>query len=253
MAEVKWIKIVTDIFDDEKIMLIESLPEADSIIVVWFKLLCLAGKQNNSGVFMLNDRIPYTDEMIATVFRRPLNTVRLALRTFEKYGMIEIVNNTITIPNWEKHQSLDALERSREKTRERVQGYRDRQKLLAASNDVTLQKRNVTQTEEDKSKSKSKSRLDVDSTGDCKGASRPHFTPPTLDEVAAYCKERDSSVDPKKFFDYFDTGGWIDSKGNHVKNWKQKLITWESAGRQKEKPARKSWRDIAAQMEEKGK
>ena len=109
MAEVKWIKIVTDVFDDEKIMLIESLPEADSIVVVWFKLLCLAGKQNNSGVFMLNDRIPYTDEMIATVFRRPLNTVRLALRTFEKYGMIEIVNNTITIPNWEKHQSLDAL------------------------------------------------------------------------------------------------------------------------------------------------
>ena len=49
MADVKWIKIATDIFDDEKILLIESLPEADSIIVIWFKLLCLAGKQNNSG------------------------------------------------------------------------------------------------------------------------------------------------------------------------------------------------------------
>ena len=45
MAEVKWIKIVTDIFDDEKILLIETLPEADSIIVIWLKLLCLAGKQ----------------------------------------------------------------------------------------------------------------------------------------------------------------------------------------------------------------
>ncbi|WP_202905980.1 phage replisome organizer N-terminal domain-containing protein, partial [Clostridium botulinum] len=50
IAEVKWIKIVTDIFDDEKILLIENMPEADSIIVIWFKLLCLAGKMNNSGV-----------------------------------------------------------------------------------------------------------------------------------------------------------------------------------------------------------
>lgn len=60
MADVKWIKIVTDLFDDEKILLIESLPSADSIIVIWFKLLCLAGKNNNSGVFVMNDKIPYT-------------------------------------------------------------------------------------------------------------------------------------------------------------------------------------------------
>lgn len=244
MAEVKWIKIVTDIFDDEKIMLIESLPEADSIIVAWFKLLCLAGKQNNSGVFMLNDRIPYTDEMIATVFRRPLNTVRLALRTFEKYGMIEIVNNTITIPNWEKHQSLDALERSREKTRERVQVYRDRQKLLADSIDVTLQKRNVTQTEEDKSKSKSKSksRLEVDSTGDCKGAARPRFTPPTMDEVSDYCKQRGNTVDAQRWFDYYTSNGWMVGK-NHMKDWKAAIRTWERGS--SAKPSGNVFMDIA--------
>ena len=50
MAEVKWIKITTDVFDDEKILLIESMPSADSIITIWFKLLILAGKQNNNGV-----------------------------------------------------------------------------------------------------------------------------------------------------------------------------------------------------------
>lgn len=54
MADVKWIKITTDIFDDEKILLIESLPDSDSIIVIWFKLLCLAGKMNNSGVLCRN-------------------------------------------------------------------------------------------------------------------------------------------------------------------------------------------------------
>lgn len=130
MAEVKWIKIVTDIFDDEKILLIESMPEADAIIVIWFKMLCLAGKQNNSGVFQLHGRIAYTDEMFATIFRRPLNTVRLALKTFEQFGMIEIVNDTVTIPNWGKHQSIEQIEARREYQRKYHQAYRKQQKLL---------------------------------------------------------------------------------------------------------------------------
>lgn len=130
MADVKWIKIVTDIFDDEKILMIESMPDADSIIVIWFKLLCLAGKQNNGGVIMLNDRIPYTEEMLSKVFRRPLNTVRLALELFKNYGMIEIIDDVITIPNWSKHQSLDALESKRERDRMRKAMKRNAQKAL---------------------------------------------------------------------------------------------------------------------------
>ncbi len=133
MAEVKWIKIVTDIFDDEKMLLIESLPSADSIIVIWFKLLCLAGKNNNSGVFMLNDRIAYTDEMLATIFRRDVNTVRLALKTFEMYGMVEIINDVITIPNWSKHQTLDQLEERKEYMKGYMKKYREKQKMLSGS------------------------------------------------------------------------------------------------------------------------
>jgi len=53
------------------------------------------------------------------------------------------------------------------------------------------------------------------------------FIPPTLEEVQEYCRQRNSSVNPKTFYEYFQTGGWKDSKGNKVKNWKQKLITWE--------------------------
>jgi predicted phage replisome organizer len=116
MADVKWIKITTDVFDDEKILMIESMPECDTIIVIWFKLLCLAGKQNNGGVFQMG-QIPYTDEMFAAIFRRPINTVRLALQTFERFGMIEIVRDTVTIPNWGKHQSLDAYEKKKERDR----------------------------------------------------------------------------------------------------------------------------------------
>jgi len=158
VAEVKWIKIVTDIFDDEKMLMIESLPERDGIIVMWFKLLCLAGKQNNNGVFMFNDKIPYTDEMLSTIFRRPLNTVRLALTTFEQYGMIEIVNNTITIPKWEKHQQTESLDMYRENGRKRVAKFRQKQKEIICNvtgnvtGNVTHSECNVTVTGIDKDK-----------------------------------------------------------------------------------------------------
>lgn len=130
MADVKWIKIVTDIFDNEKMLLIESLPKHDSIIVIWFKLLCLAGKQNNGGVFTVNNKIPYTDEMLATIFRRPLNIVQLALEVFCKYGMIEIIGDTITIPNWGKHQALDAYEKKKERDRMYQAKVREKQRAL---------------------------------------------------------------------------------------------------------------------------
>ena len=166
MADVKWIKICTDIFDDEKITLIESMPDADGIIVIWFKLLCLAGKQNNGGVFMMNDKLAYTDEMLATIFRRSVNTVRLALNVFEKYGMVEIVDNVVTIPNWEKHQSLDKLEAEKKKTRQRVAAYRERQREIANCNgycNVTVTPCNA--TEEDKEEDIEK---DKDKEGDKK-------------------------------------------------------------------------------------
>lgn len=85
MAEMKWIKIATDIFDDEKILLIESMPDSYAIITAWFKLLCLAGKQNNDGVFIMNDWIAYTDKMLATIFRMKETTVKLEKTLKEKY------------------------------------------------------------------------------------------------------------------------------------------------------------------------
>ncbi len=131
-SDVKWIKITTDIFDDEKVLMIESMPSADSIIVIWFKLLTFAGKQNNDGVFLMSNRIAYTDEMLASIFRRDINTIRLALRAFEQFGMIEIVDNVITIPNWGKHQTLDAYEKKKVRDRERMARKRAEQKALIA-------------------------------------------------------------------------------------------------------------------------
>lgn len=154
MADVKWIKITTDIFDDEKILLIESLPEADSIIVIWFKLLCLAGKMNNSGVFIMNDKIAYTDKMLAAIFRRKEATVQMALKTFEQFGMVEIVDGVITIPNWNKHQSLDALEKKREYQKELMRKRREEQKRLCEANRDTNSDANVSRLDKEREEDK---------------------------------------------------------------------------------------------------
>lgn len=155
MSEIKWIKITTDIFDDEKICLIDALPDHDAILVIWFKILALAGKHNRNGLLMMSDKVHYTDEMLATIFRRPLNTVRMALGIFEQFGMVEIIDGIIALPNWEKHQNIDGMEKIKTQTRNRVAKYREKQKNLALGNvtcNVTVTESNATEEDRDKDK-----------------------------------------------------------------------------------------------------
>lgn len=145
MAELKWIKITLNMFDDEKIKLIDAMPERDTIHYVWIRLLVQAGKCNANGYIYLNENIAYTDEMLSTIFNRPLNTIRLALKTLKDFGMIEIdSDNFIKICNWEKHQNVEGMDRVREQTRQRVANHRAKQKELAAGKDETLGNKNVT-------------------------------------------------------------------------------------------------------------
>ncbi|NLM85561.1 MAG: hypothetical protein GX171_02580 [Clostridiales bacterium] len=132
MASVKWIKIVVDVFDNQKIKQIEALPEGDGIIVIWFNILCLAGTINDNGMVYLTREIPYTEEMLATHFRRPLNLVKMALSVFMRFGMIEIINDIIYISNWEKYQSAEKMSEIREYNRLAQQRSRAKRRLLAA-------------------------------------------------------------------------------------------------------------------------
>ena len=138
MSEIKWIKITTDIFDDEKMCLIDALPDRDAIIVIWIKLITLAGKLNTKGVLAISKNIVYTDEMLAQTFHRPLNTVRMALVVFEKFGMVEKIDGVIMLPNWEKHQNIDGMEKIKEQNRNRAARHRQKQKLLAQNNESNV-------------------------------------------------------------------------------------------------------------------
>ncbi len=145
--DLKWIKISLDIFYDEKMKLIEAMPENDTINYIWIRLLIQAGRTNAGGLIFLSEGKPYTEEMLATIFNRPINSIRLGMGTLRNLGMIDIDNNNIIrIVNWEKHQNVQGMERVREQTRKRVAKCRSKKKNEECVNDVM--ESNVTVTKE---------------------------------------------------------------------------------------------------------
>lgn len=133
MSSIKWIKINTDMFDDEKIKIIQSMPEGDALLVVWIRLITLAGKTNNGGYIYISDNLPYTDEMLATIMNKPLNIIKLAIQTFINFGMIELDERGIYLVNFEKHQSLDRMQEIREYNRIAQQKHREKLKCQKMS------------------------------------------------------------------------------------------------------------------------
>jgi len=130
VTDIKWIKLSVNMFDDEKIKLIRTMPEGDKIIVIWVQLLCLAGKTNDNGSIYMGQNIYYTDEMMAAICEQPVNTMRLALHTLEQFGMVEKTENgLIDIVNWEKHQNIEGMERIRIRNAERQQLHYYRKKI----------------------------------------------------------------------------------------------------------------------------
>src|SRR5690625_4403809 len=205
MADIKWIKLSTSMMDDEKIKLIEQMPDANTILVIWVKLLAQAGKTNSSGYIFLSENIPYTDEMLATIFDRPVSTIRLALKTFEDLGMVGIDDNSfISITNWEKHQNIEGLERIREQTRKRVQKHREKKKLLEGDTcNITVTEGNATEEEleEDKEVDKRYIVEIINYLNDVANKNYRHSTKKTKDLIKARFNEGFTVDDFKKVID----------------------------------------------------
>lgn len=152
----KWIKLATNIFDQGKIKLIEKMPAGDTILVIWLKILTLCGKECQDGTLRISSEIPYSADMLAAIFGRDQSIVNLALETFQKLKMIEIIDGVYCLPNWGKYQSPDKYEINRAKDRKRLQEWRKKQKekqelpqIGTSSENETFQKRNETGTEQE--------------------------------------------------------------------------------------------------------
>ena len=74
---------------------------------------------------------------------------------------------------------------------------------------------------------------------------RKRFTPPTLAEVTAYCRERQNAVDPQRFIDYYTANGWKVGK-NSMKDWKAAVRTWEGKQRDSATAQRSSLNETRA-------
>lgn len=160
-ADVKWIKLDTGFYHNRKIKQIRKMPDGSDICLMWVFLLCIAGQINDHGQVYFTEEIPYTEETLAAEFDLPIQTVRLGLEVFQRFGMIEIVDDILHLSAWEKYQNVEKLDKYREYQRNYHKEYRERQKALRApenEDDVNsrkhLRKYDVNPLEEDKKEEK---------------------------------------------------------------------------------------------------
>ena len=164
MAEAEWIKLYLKTFrTSRKISAIERMKNGDTMIVIWFKLLCLAGEINDGGAVYITSKRPYDPVSLADELKKPRAIVDAAIKTFEEHDMLFRDDaGFIQILNWEKYQNVEGLEKIREQNRKRQKEWYDRQKANAnltlpnakpnvrISEDVTLPNATEEEGEEDK-------------------------------------------------------------------------------------------------------
>lgn len=205
-----WLKLKRDFFKRHDVRIIEEMPNGKDYILFYLKLLLES--IDHEGELRFSDTIPYNEQMLSVITNTNIDIVRSAMKVFVELKMIDIFDDQTIYMN--ETQKLIGSETA---TAERVRKHRESQRLLQCNTDVTK-----CNTEIDIEKEQELNKEKENSKG-----KRKRFSPPTLDEVTAYCAERGNKVCAKTFYDYFKESNWYDSKGKKVQNWKQKVITWE--------------------------
>lgn len=136
MADVKWIKITTDMFDNRKIRHLRRLPDGNNIVLIWVMLLTMAGRCNSGGMIFLTENIPYTPKMLADELDFEETTVQLALNALERFNMIVANQGFFSIAGWDEYQNIEGMDRIREQNRLRQQKRREKakQSLIGSGN-----------------------------------------------------------------------------------------------------------------------
>ncbi|UKS25042.1 phage replisome organizer N-terminal domain-containing protein [Paenibacillus sp. HWE-109] len=146
MADVRWIKIYTDMISNKKIKRIRKLPEGNNIVLIWVFLLAQAGECNKSGALYLTDAIAFRPEDLAIEFDFDVSVINLALITLERFSMIEVFDEIIYIKNWNEYQNIEGMDKIREQTRLRNIKYREKRKQLLLS-DVSVTSHDETEVD----------------------------------------------------------------------------------------------------------
>ena len=211
-----WLKLKRDFFKRHDIRIIERMPNGKDYLLFYLKLLCES--VDHDGNLRFSEQIPYNEDMLATITDTNVDIVRSAIKVFTELNMMELLDDGTYFLN--EVQKMIGSARQDEQTREsgrlRVQAYRERKKQAAIE---VKRYSNVTcNGEKDKD-------IDKDIEIDINKTRR--FTPPTVEEIRNYCKERGNNVNPEQFYTYYEQNDWHLSNGRKMKSWKASVITWE--------------------------
>ncbi len=209
-----WLKLKKDFFKRHDIKIIESMPNGKDYILFYLKLLCES--VDHEGNLRFNEQIPYNEEMLSVITNTNIDVVRSAIKIFTNLNMMELMDDGTYFMN-----EVNKMIGSETEWAKKKRDYRSKQKELGQCPQNVL-------SLSDKSKSIEKD-IEIEKEIEKKEKSKEkstRFIPPTLDDIKSYCNERNNLVDPEKFFDFYESKGWMVGK-NKMKDWKAAVRTWE--------------------------
>lgn len=219
-----YLRLKDNFFDSDELKILESMKDGYLYSNILLKLYLRSLK--NDGKLVVNDRIPYNAEMLASVTGHQVGTIKQALSMFKELGIIEILENgaiyMLDIQNFIGKGSTEA-DRQRLYDR-RISDERKQKKLTQSRNLEEILEKSTPEIEIELER-EIKIEKEIDSSASTT-TKRKRFEKPTLSEIKAYCIERGNKVDAQHFFDYYESNGWRVGK-NSMKNWQAAVRTWE--------------------------
>lgn len=219
-----YLRLKDNFFDSDELKILESMKDGYLYSNILLKLYLRSLK--NDGKLVVNERIPYSADMLASVTGHQVGTIKQALSVFKDLGLIDVLDNgaiyMLDIQNFIGKGSSEA-DRKRE--------YRQR-----IETDRTNVQTNLRQIS-DKSTPEIEIELEKDieiekeihSSAKSTTTKRKRFEKPTLSQITQYCLERNNNVNAEQFYDYYESNGWKVGK-NAMKDWKACVRTWERNG-----------------------
>ena len=216
-----YLRLKDNFFDSDELKILESMKDGYLYSNILLKLYLRSLK--NDGKLVVNDRIPYNAEMLASVTGHQIGTVKQALLIFKDLGLIDVLENgaiyMLDIQNFIGRGSSEA-DRKRE-YRQRIET--DRTNVQTKVREISEKSPPEIEIELEK---EIKTEKEIDSSAKSTTTKRKRFEKPTLSEIKQYCIERKNNVNAEHFFDYYESNGWKVGK-NSMKDWKAAVRTWE--------------------------
>ena len=218
-----YLRLKDNFFDSDELKILESMKDGYLYSNILLKLYLRSLK--NDGKLVVNDRIPYNAEMLASVTGHQIGTVKQALSIFKDLGLIDVLENgaiyMLDIQNFIGKGSSEA-DRKRE-YRQRIET--DRTNVQTNLRQISEKSPPEIEIEIELEK-EIKIEKEIDSSAKSTTTKRKRFEKPTLSEIKQYCIERNNNINAEQFYDYYESNGWKVGK-NSMKDWKAAVRTWE--------------------------